>query len=103
MRERRHYSNELKAKAVRMVVREGLNQPEAAGRLGIPKATRGNGIVAFKNSGPVVSRPGLTLMDSADVMRYLSEPKTEYDPQGMMISRNRKILLEKSTTGVRID
>jgi transposase len=55
MRERRHYSDELKAEAVRMVIREGLSQPEAATRLGIPKATLGNWIMAFKNSGPKVA------------------------------------------------
>ena len=55
MRERRHYSDELKAEAVRMVIREGLSQPEAARRLGIPKPTIGKWVMKFKDDAPVPS------------------------------------------------
>lgn len=89
MRERRHYSDELKAEAVRMVVREGLSQPEAARRLGIPKATLGNWIVTFRNSGPAVPEGTPTL---AEVVAENARLRKE-----LADSRMREEILKKAT------
>jgi transposase-like protein len=44
------YPPEFKAEAVKLVTEQGLSQEEAAKRLGIPKGTMGNWIVAAKAS-----------------------------------------------------
>ena len=49
MKERRNYSNELKAEAIRMLTREGLTQSEVGKKLGIPKGTIGNWLSKFKD------------------------------------------------------
>jgi len=48
MKERRTYSDELKAEAVRMITREGLTQSEVGKKLGIPKGTVGNWLSKFE-------------------------------------------------------
>jgi len=52
MKERRHYSDELKAEAVKMVTRDGLTHAEVARRLGVPKGSIGNWIATFKEDTP---------------------------------------------------
>jgi transposase-like protein len=42
MKERRHFSDEPKAEAVKMVARDGLTHSEVARRLGVPKGSIGN-------------------------------------------------------------
>jgi len=42
MKERRKYTNELKAEAIKMVVEQGLTQTEVARSLSIPKGTISN-------------------------------------------------------------
>jgi len=42
------YTTEFKAEAVKLVTEQGLSQEAAANRLGIPKGTMGNWIVAAK-------------------------------------------------------
>ena len=48
MGERRHFSDELKAEAVRMVVREGLPHMEVGRRLGISNKTIGGWVANYK-------------------------------------------------------
>jgi len=48
MQERRHYSNELKAEAVKMVDRCGLTHAAVARRLGVSKGSIGNWNAIFK-------------------------------------------------------
>ena len=48
MKERRQYSDELKAEAVKMVTREGMSHTEVARRLGIPKGNIGNWVAVLK-------------------------------------------------------
>jgi len=57
MKERRKYSDELKAEVVKMVNEQGLTQEEVATRLSLPKGTVGNWIVLSK-SGRELARPG---------------------------------------------
>jgi transposase-like protein len=42
MTERRKYSQELKAEAIKMVLEQGLTHTEVSQRLSIPKGTIGN-------------------------------------------------------------
>ena len=48
MAERRHYTDALKAEAVKMVIEQGISQPEVGRLLGIPKATVGNWVAKCK-------------------------------------------------------
>lgn len=51
MGERRFFSEELKAEAVRMVVRDGLSQMEVGRRLGISNKTIGSWMTSYKSDG----------------------------------------------------
>ena len=48
MVERRRYTEELKAEALKMVIEQGMSQQEVADLLGIPKGTIGNRVVKSK-------------------------------------------------------
>ena len=48
MGERRKYTNELKAEALKMVIEQGMSQQEVADLLGIPKGTIGNWVTKSK-------------------------------------------------------
>jgi len=83
MKERRKYSRELKAEAIKMVLEQGMVQEEVARRLSIPSGTLGNWIVRFKN-GERQGCPGeLTLADlnaeNARLKRELAEARMERD------------------------
>jgi transposase len=53
MNTKKRYPAEFRAEAVKLVLEHGLSQDAAAKRLGIPKGTMGNWIVAAKAGGPV--------------------------------------------------
>jgi len=48
MEERRNYSDELKAEAIRMLTREGLTQSEVGEKPGIPNGTVGNWLSKYE-------------------------------------------------------
>jgi len=57
MKERQHYSDELKAEAVKMVNQQGLTQEETGRRLSIPQGSLGKWIKASR-AGQSSSQPG---------------------------------------------
>lgn len=79
MKERRHYSEALKAEAVRMVTRDGLSYSEAGKKLGIPKGTIANWFSRFKDEGQaaVPGVPSLSelLAENAKLRKDLAEAK----------------------------
>jgi transposase-like protein len=64
MKERRHFSDEPKAEAVKMVARDGLTHAEVARRLGVPKGSIGNWIATFKED-TLAAWPGADLHHQA--------------------------------------
>ncbi len=64
MKEQRKYSPELREEAIKMVIGQGLTQPEVAQRLSIPKGTIGNWISKAK---AVPGRVGLGDRTIADL------------------------------------
>ena len=81
MRKLRHYSTELKAEAVKLVIEQGFSQPEVADRLGIPKGTIGNWIASAKN-GTQSLPPGTPsiadlMVENRRLRKELSETKLE--------------------------
>ncbi len=81
MKERRHYSDELKAEAVKMVTRDGLTHAEVARRLGVPKGSIGNWIATFKVDSPAAwpGAPSMAdlLAENARLRKELGETKME--------------------------
>jgi len=67
MKERRQYSDELKAEAVKMVTRDGLSHAEVARRLGIPKGSIGSWVAVLKEDTPA-AWPGAPSM--SEVLAY---------------------------------
>jgi len=77
------YTTEFKAEAVKLVTEQGLSQEAAANRLGIPKGTMGNWIVAAKASTRTVapgSRSATELEEeNARLRKDLAEARMERD------------------------
>ena len=67
MKERRNYSDELKAEAMRMMTREGLSRSEVGKKLGIPKGTIGNWLSKYKDEDEA------TMPGSPSVRELLAE------------------------------
>lgn len=79
MKERRTYSDELKAEAVRMITREGLTQSEVGKKLGIPKGTIGNWLSKFEGEDEA-TMPGAPsvrelLAENSKLRKELAEAK----------------------------
>ena len=51
MKANQTYTAEFRAEAVKLVLEQGLTQPEAAERLGIPKGSLSNWVVAARRAG----------------------------------------------------
>jgi len=51
MKTKQNYSVEFRAEAVKLVLEQELSQGEAASRLGIPKGTLANWVVATRSGG----------------------------------------------------
>jgi transposase len=77
------YTTEFRAEAVKLVTEQGLSQEEAASRLGIPKGTMGNWVVAAKapaRSAAPGSRTAAELEEeNARLRKELAEARMERD------------------------
>ena len=58
MKANQTYTAEFRAEAVKLVLEQGLTQPEAAQRLGIPKGSLSNWVVAARRTGALSVVPG---------------------------------------------
>lgn len=89
MKERKQYSDELKAEAVRMITHEGLSHSEISRKLGIPKGTIGNWLSKFKDKGQALlpGTPSVSelLAENAKLRRDLAD------------ARMREEILKKAT------
>jgi len=81
MKERRQYSDELKAEAVKMVTRDGLSHAEVARRLGIPKGSIGSWVTVLKEDSPAAwpGAPSMAevLAENARLRKELAHAKME--------------------------
>lgn len=77
MKERRRYSDELKAEAVKMVNEQGLTQDEAARRLSLPKGTIGNWVKASKSERDPAKPGDMSVAQLADENRRLRKELAE--------------------------
>lgn len=79
----RKYTAEFRAEAVKMILEQGISQEEAAKRLGIPKGTVGNWMVAAKTSKVPVAPGGRSVAEleaeNAKLRKELAEARTERD------------------------
>lgn len=76
------YTAEFRVEAVKLVLEQGLSQPEAARRLGIPKGSLTNWVVAAKKSGgtkPAAGQPTVTELqaENARLRRELARAEME--------------------------
>ena len=79
------YSPEFRAEAVKLVLEQGLNQREASSRLGIPKGTLANWVVAAKSSSTAATQSGcaisyVSLIRSSLRASGLLNTRATYDP-----------------------
>ena len=75
-----HYSPELRAEAVRMVLDQGMTQAEVAQRLSVPKGTIANWVAAARHGcGPVSGAKTAGELESeiARLRKELAEVKEE--------------------------
>lgn len=80
---KQRYSAEFRAEAVKLVLEQGLNQREASSRLGIPKGTLGNWVMAAKSGGTMPS-PGARSVseleaENARLRKELADARQERD------------------------
>ena len=83
MKKQHRYTPEFRAEAVKLVTEQCLSQEEAAKRLGIPKGTIGNWVVAAKDSCRA-SVPGARSAteleaENAKLRKELAEARMERD------------------------
>lgn len=75
------YTAEFRAEAVKLVLEQGLSQPEAAQRLGIPKGSLSNWVVAARRAGARVAAGEPTvaelLAENARLRRQLAQAEME--------------------------
>jgi Transposase and inactivated derivatives len=83
MSERRFYSDELKAEAIKMIREQGLSQVEVSKKLSIPKGTIGNWAAGI-GLGRVKANPGDQSIgelkaENAKLRKELAESRMERD------------------------
>lgn len=83
MKTKQTYSVEFRSEAVKLVLEQGLSQGEAASRLGLPKGTLANWVVAAKAGGEKPAPGSRTVAElEAEVARLrkeLAEARLERD------------------------
>lgn len=89
MSERRVFSEELKAEAIRMVVRDGLSQTEVGRRLGISNKTIGSWMAHYKGDG-VEGMEGTPSM--AELLKEVTRLRKE-----LADAKMREEILKKAT------
>jgi transposase len=81
MKANQTYTPEFRAEAVKLVLEQGLTQPEAAERLGIPKGSLSNWVVAARRAGGVPGAGTPTVADlqaeNARLRRELARAEME--------------------------
>ena len=83
-KQQQRYTEEFRTEAVKLVFEQGLSQAEAANRLGIPKGTLGNWMVAAKVSPSSSAAPGARSAadleaENARLRKELAEARMERD------------------------
>ncbi len=80
-KERRKYSPELKAEAIKMVFEQGLSQADVCERLSIPKGTIGNWVVSYMaekaSAAPGDESVGALKAENARLRKELAESRME--------------------------
>jgi len=94
MNERRTYSDELKAEAVRMITREGLAQSEVGKKLAIPKGTVGNWLSKFESEDE-------TTMPGAPSVRELLAENSKLRKELAKAKMKEEILKKRPHTSSR--
>ena len=77
------YSMEFRGEAVKLVLEQGLSQGEASSRLGIPKGTLANWVMAAKSGGDKPSPGARTVSEleaeNARLRKALADARQERD------------------------
>lgn len=78
------YTPELREESVKLVLAQGLSIEQAAARVGIPKGTLANWVVAAKRGPAVAAAPGSRSVaeleaENAKLRKELAEAKMERD------------------------
>ena len=101
MKERRRYSDELKAEAVKMVSEQGLTQEESAWRLSLPKGTIGNWVKASK-SGRAPAKPGdQSVAQLAAEVQHLRRELAEARMEREILKKAAAYFAKESLPGTR--
>jgi len=83
MKTKQNYSVEFHAEAVKLVLEQELSQGEAASRLGIPKRTLANWLVATRSGGEKPAPGARTVAEleaeNARLRKELAEARMERD------------------------
>ena len=101
MRVLKTYSKELKAEAVKMVLEQGISQPEVARQLSIPKGTIGNWIAKAKANPQIIDPEGRTVAELAKENQRLRKELTKAQMERDFLKKATAYFAKESEPGTR--
>jgi transposase len=102
MKKLRKYSRELKEEAVKMVIEQGLKQPEVSRRLSIPQGTIGNWIAKAKADPEITNREGRSNIELADENKQLRKELAKAKMERDILKKATAYFAKESVTGTRL-
>ena len=100
MKERRSYSDELKAEAVKMVNEQGLTQDEVGRRLSLPKGTISNWVRASRSERDPANPGDQSVAQLAAEVRQLRKELAEARMEREILKKAAGILSQTPPSGM---
>ena len=101
MEERRKYTDELKAEALKMVVEQGMSQQEVADLLGIPKGTIGNWVAKSKKGMSQIAPGSPSVSDVMAENRKLRKELAKAQMEKEILKKAAAYFAKESLPGTR--
>ena len=101
MKNQRNYSKELKAEAIKMIIKDGLSHAEVSDRLGIPKGTIGSWIAQAKKISEPVESGQLSVADMAAENARLRKELAEAKMEREILKKATAYFAKESLPGTR--
>ena len=101
MKERRRYSDELKAEAVKMVNEQGLTQDETARRLSLPKGTISNWVRASRSERDPAKPGDQSVAQLAAEVQHLRRELAEARMEREILKKAAAYFAKESLPGTR--
>ena len=101
MSERRVFSEELRAEAIRMVVRDGISQMEVGRRLGISNKTIGGWVINYKGDGADDLKGTPSVAELVNEVTRLRKELAQSKMETEILKKATAYFARESTQGMR--